>query len=256
MDIKTSGNKTVFIIAHKYFRGYQSYIEYYIKNIKSFYENSLVIVVDNNSEHKEDIFENLKKYEDVILLDNDIESKFEIGAYTVGLKYLIDNNIDFEYAVLTQDNFVMKNRYDFGYLLSNQIMACPVVGCYQGPDDGSFYMEVTKGVLERLGLFDNMDKISFVWCSTFVTHRSKIEDLYGYLRQITITNRFESAAGERFLARIIYELSNGINHSLDCELGDVRHRYECHSVDLYSNINSYFAKKVQGKNENTKDRNG
>ena len=73
-------NKVIFIIAHKYFRGYESYIEYYINNIKKFYEKSLIIVVDNNSNYKDDIFDKLKIYDNVVLLDNDIKCKFEIGA--------------------------------------------------------------------------------------------------------------------------------------------------------------------------------
>ena len=253
MDIKTSGNKTVFIIAHKYFRGYQSYIEYYIKNIKSFYENNLVIVVDNNSEHKEDIFENLKKYEDVILLDNDIESKFEIGAYTVGLKYLIDNKIDFEYVVFTQDVFVLKNRFDFAGLYADGILACPLVGCsidHSKPEYKGIHndcSEVWHPVLSNLGLLSDMENQSFCWCTSFVTHKEKIAQLYSYISTIVVKTRWEGAGSERYMARILFELNNGKNHSID---GDIRElKYDSHSVDIYYDVDSFFVKRNQQKHQ-------
>jgi len=46
-----------FIIAHKYVRGYTSYIEYYVNNIQTHYPEALTIVVDNNSEHIDDILQ-------------------------------------------------------------------------------------------------------------------------------------------------------------------------------------------------------
>ena len=70
-------NNICFIIAHKYVRGYPSYVKHYINNVKAAYgDEALVIITDNNSEHKDDIFDQLKDLEGVILLDNNIESKF------------------------------------------------------------------------------------------------------------------------------------------------------------------------------------
>src|SRR3972149_7218479 len=112
MDKLTQDNyKLVFIIAHKYFRGYESYLKLYITNIQNFYNDALILVVDNNSNFKDDIFNNIKSNINIIFLDNDIECKFELGAYQIGLKYLITNNLidKYDYIVCTQDNFILKN---------------------------------------------------------------------------------------------------------------------------------------------------
>jgi hypothetical protein len=84
-------NKIVFIIAHKYIRGHATYLKYYTDNIKKYYPQALTIVVDNNSNHIDEIFQTLEQSDQLILLTNSIDCKFEIGAYRVGMRYLIDN---------------------------------------------------------------------------------------------------------------------------------------------------------------------
>jgi hypothetical protein len=96
--------KPIFIIAHKYFRGYASYLNHYIENILKFYgENCLIIIVDNNSNYPQDIFDILPKTNNIKILTNDIECKFELGAYQVGVRYLLNENLldNYEYFVFT-----------------------------------------------------------------------------------------------------------------------------------------------------------
>jgi len=263
MDVIKNINKPIFIIAHKYFRGYDSYSEYYVQTIQKYYEDSLIIFVDNNSTHKEDIFVNLRNYKNVILLDNDIDCKFEIGAYQVGMKYLLDNSLinDYSYIVFTQDTFILKNRLDFNSLYNSDVKACTINSYFQ---DGML-QGISNEVLSKLGLLDNLDKCTFCWCCSFIISSSKTEQLYDYFKQIVITSRSESCAAERYLARILWELNDHKNYDID---GDIRYlgdmwnnvantepKYDCHSVNPFDdNIKTFFVKRAQQKTEYTVDR--
>lgn len=245
--------KPVFIIAHKYFRGYQSYLSHYIDNILNFYgKNCLIIVVDNNSNHPEEIFNNITKQDNIIFLTNDIECKFELGAYQVGIKYMTENNILnlYDYFVCTQDNFIIKNKIDFNLLYERQTLACPINSFHA---DGEC-KDICDLVLNNLGINNNLDKITFCWCSSFIVHKEKIEQLYEYLKKIIIKIRWESCASERYLARILWELNNFKNEDID---GDIRNlnstHYDCWSVDPLQNATSFFVKRVQQKTERTQD---
>lgn len=245
--------KSVFIIAHKYFRGYTSFLSYYVKNILKFHPDSIVLVVDNNSTHKEDILSTLQKHDNVILLDNNIECKFELGAYQVGIKYLIDNDLldTIEYIFMTQDTFVLKNKLDIPSFRSQTILACPINSYYQ---DGAYNETVTE-ILTKIGLNDNQDKTTFCWCCSMVVHSSKILQLYSYLTQIVITVRSQSEATERYLARILFELNNHRNHDIDGDIRNLAVKYDCWKVDILNdNVSSFFAKTPQQKTENTSDK--
>lgn len=244
-------NKVCFIIAHKYYRGYESYLKYYIENIQSLYPEALTIVVDNNSLHPEDVFEPLRSKSNVVFLSNDIECKFELGAYQVGIKHLIDNNLlgQYSFCIFTQDNFVLKNKYDFEQSTS---FALPINSMHA---DGHA-KDVCNTVLNKLGMNDNWDKVNFCWCSSFVVANHKVEQLYGWLKQIVQKVRWDSEGAERYLARLLWEL----NERRDCGSidGDCRElpgkHYDCWKVNIYDPATTHFVKKVQQKNENTRDR--
>jgi hypothetical protein len=245
--------KITFIIAHKYFRGYPSYLKHYVENILKFYgDDALIIIVDNNSLYKEDIFNTIDTHENIIFLDNDIECKFELGAYQVGINYILKNDLldKYDYYVFTQDNFIIKNKYDFNNLAENNITALPINSFHA---DGEC-RDICDLVLNRLGLNNNLDKITFCWCSSFIISKSKINQLYDYLKQIIITVRWESCASERYLARILWELNDYKNNDIDGSIRDLKLRhYDCWAVNPYDNTTSYFVKRVQQKTEKTKD---
>lgn len=263
MDVTEDKNKPVFIVAHKYFRGYDSYSEHYVQTVQKFYDDYLIIFVDNNSTHKDDVFDRLRQYKNVVLLDNNIDCKFEIGAYQVGLKYLIDNglNNNYSYVVMTQDTFILKNKVDFNNLHNENVKACTINSYIQ---DGMM-QDISNEVLSKLGLLNNLDKVTFCWCCSFIISSSNIVRLYDYFKQIVITNRTQSCAAERYLARIIWELNDYQNYDID---GDIRYlgdewnhqpnpdpKYDCHSVNPFDdNIRTFFVKRAQQKTENTLDR--
>lgn len=245
-------NKVCFIISHKYFRGYPSFLSYYLDNIQRLYPEALTIVVDNNSVYAEDIFRPLRERDNVVFLANDIECKFEIGAYQVGFKYITDNNLteEYSYYMCTQDNFVLKNKFDFDAMES---LAFPIAT--MPPDH--HHRGLANAILNHLGLEHHWDKIGFCWCSSFAVHNSKLPQLIEWFGNIPpITERIWSEASERYLARLLWEL----NDKKECGSidGDARtlpqRHYDCWTVDILAPTTSHFVKKVQQKNEHTRDR--
>jgi len=245
-------NKLVFIIAHKYFRGYQSFLKHYITNINTFYKNALIIVVDNNSEHKDDIFSTIESASNIILLDNDTVCKFEIGAYKVGIQYLITNNLlkKYDYVVLTQDTFFINKRYDFNNLAIDKIEAASLIGL----KNDCLKEDVLVPVLQSINLYSEVEKTYLCWCNSFILSTNKVNDFYHYVKDITITRRHESEASERYLGKILFELNNHINYAIDgtdenYNIDGVN--YNCFTLPGIENINKFFIKVCQQKNEGT-----
>lgn len=247
-------NKVCFVIAHKYYRGYESYLSYYIEQIQKFYPNALTIVVDNNSTFVEDVFSPLKNMSNVVLLIN-TGSGFELGAYREGLKYIIDNSLvdQYSYFVFSQDTFILKNHYDFGQLFEKQTYALPVNSMCLGGD--GLHREIGERVLNNIGLNDNWDKVDFCWANTFIVASQKVPQLYSYLKTVVQKTRPESEASERYLGRILWELNERRNcGSVDGSCIGLHNRhYDCWTVDVRVPATSYWVKRVQRKTENTRD---
>lgn len=247
-------NRLIFIIAHKYYRGYVSYVNFYIDNIKSLYPNSLIIIVDNNSPNKGDVFNSLK-YDDIILLDNNIECKFEIGAYQVGINYLLENNLinDYDYVIFSQDTYILKNKYDFNIFKTQNIHAASFVGLKNDFEK----WDVCSRVLRELNLTDKLEYTTLCWCNSFIVSTEKIQILQTYFKPIVIKVRYESEASERYLGRIILELNGGQDFSLQGDnnlfLVDGK-TYNCLEVNPYWEMDNYFCKVAQQKNENTNEK--
>ena len=250
----TSDNYRIgFVIAHKYYRGYPSYIKYYITNIQKFYKNSYILIVDNNSTYLEDIQESLKDIDNtnIQLIVNDSSQKFELGAYNYGIQYLINNDLvnSFDYVVFAQDTFVLKNKYDFNNLEINNVKACSLTTYY--PD--GYLSHIWEPILTNLGMCDNLDKMTFCWCVSFILSKSSIITFHNLTKDAPVTIRVDSEATERWLARILYHLNNNSNFNID---GDIRHlKYDCHSVNIYdTHPMYYFVKRTQRKTDTTQDK--
>jgi len=242
-------DKLVFIIAQKYYRNYPSYVEYYINNIQTYYPNSLIIVVDNNSTYKDDIFSSIKDKDKVILLDNNIDCKFEIGSYRVAMEYMVSENIidDYDYFIFTQDNFILKNKFDFNVLRENNVSACSLVSL---PNDWA-YWGLCESVLNKLGINDHIFETRLCWCSSFILEKNNVIKMLDFFKNITIIDRVGSMASERYLGRILWGLNNNSNFDID---GDVNNlSYYCHTVNAYDDINHFFCKIAQQKTEKTLD---
>ena len=241
--------KVCFIICHKYYRNRQNYIEYYVQNINKFYEQSLILIVDNNSTFIDDIIEILQPYNNVKILINDGECKFEIGAYKKGLKYIVDNDLlnEYDYYVCVQDSYILKNKYDFNIMKNENITACSL--CIDPLD--ICFKSIKTQVLSKIGLFNNMNKAKMCFCSSFILHKDKVKDFYNYVYDIIIKIRSESEAGERYLGRIILELNDFKVNSVDGYSMNLT--YNRLTVDPLEDSNYYFVKRFLRRNETTTD---
>lgn len=248
--------KPCFIISHRYYRNYPSYIKYYIENIQKFYENSLIILVDNNSKYLDDIKRQLNT--DIIILVNNTECKFEIGAYKVGINYILSNNLlnDYDYYVFTQDNFIIKNKYDFDILKKNNTFAAALDGFKM--NNNEFYQnEIVMNVLKKINLEKRIDELTLCWCHSFVLNNTKVIEYLNMVKDIVIVNRIQSEASERYLSGILYYLNNHFMSYINNNNSD---KYDCWTVDLINDSfpeesfpGLYFIKRVQQKNERTID---
>jgi hypothetical protein len=174
-----------------------------------------------------------------------------LGAYKIGIIYLLKNNLinKYDYFIFTQDNFVLKNKYDFNILKYNNIYACPINEHNEEPYTLNNITEYSYDILKQINLFDNLDKITFCWCNSFILHKIKLIKFYNYIKDIIIINRFQSECFERYSARILYELNNHKNYNIDGFMNNVKYNY----LDKYINYDnfSYFEKKIQSKTEQT-----
>lgn len=252
--------KICFVIAIKYYRNYTSYIQHYVDNIQKFYQNSYIILVDNNSTHIQDIIDILKDYKNLKIIINNSECKFEIGAYNEGIRYIQNNNlIDvYNYFVFSQDTFVLNNKFNFDELTINNIYAC----CFNHYDNIPFennlniYDDICIKILNKINIYEKLNEYNCCWCNSFILHKSKINDYYNIVKDEIIICRFGgSVQSERYLSGILYYLNNYKYISI---CGDMSSPsilgYDCWNVDIKNNnFQTYFIKSVQQKNENTID---
>ena len=246
--------KVCFVIALKYYRTYESFIKYYVDNIQRLYKNSFIIIVDNNSRYIDDIKQMFITYTNLIIITNNTICKFEIGAYKVGINYLILNNLidNYNYYIFTQDNFILKNKYDFNILSNNNTVACPLVSFYNNHLKlGHWDRPITIQILTSLNLQNSVEKLTFCWCSSFILEKSKLIPFLNITQNIVITIRNQSESSERYLSGILYYLNNYIHADIDGDMD--RQCYDCWKVDLYHNIDSHFVKRIQQKTQDTPD---
>lgn len=254
----------LFIITHKYNRNYKTYIKYYVNNIQKFYPNSFILIVDNNSEHIQDIIDIFKDYKNLKIIINNSICKFEIGAYKVGIKYIRKNKFlrkNFDYYVFSQDNFILKNKFDVKKELYNKnIKACSINhGILKSKSMMKYIIwgilendDTSKKILKRLNIYDRIKEFNITWCHSFILHKDKLKEFYDIVRDIVITSRQKgSIQSERYLSGILYYLNNYKSVSLCGNF--INNDYDFLKIDIEKDSSkSYFVKRSQDKNENTK----
>ena len=243
--------KICFIIACRIVENYDTFIIQYVENINKYYENNLIILVDNNSKNT-DLYNNFKDMKNVILLTNNSECKYELGAYKVGYNYIISNNLNYDYYVCVQDLMMLNKKFDFNELILNNIKACSIYTFGWKHNGGKHYYEK---ILTELNMYNKNEEFLCCWCASWICDFKSLVKINSYTKNIKITCRDESMATERYIGKILYVLNDNKYYSIDGDYENIN--YEPHSVNLLNNnikkLNYYFVKKCQHKNENTKE---
>jgi len=254
-----NSKKLCFIIAHKYSIKFKSYIKYYVDNIQKFYKDSFILIVDNNSNNIENILNIFNNYNNLKIIINNSNAKFELGAYNEGIRYILTNNLlnKYEYFVFSQDNYVLKNKFDVKKeLIDKNILACSF-SKIEKKDGTPFEYNYLRTnpycvyIFNKINCLDKITEFGIAWCSSFILHKSKINDYYNIVKDIVVKGNHEGrCAGERFLSGICYYLNNnkyvslGNENSVNPEILG----YDVWTVDIVNdNLSNYFVKKVQQK---------
>jgi hypothetical protein len=251
-------NKICFVIALKYYRTYPVYIREYVDNIRKYYDDSFIIIVDNNSEHIGDI---TFDYDNVVIITNTSDQKFELGAYNLGIRYIIDNGLTekYDYYTFTQETFMLCKKFDVDELANNGVKACPLVCSKPGSFTREFISDFVFGVKEtliidiiaELGLTHKISELTFCFANSFILHKSKLYRFNQLTSHIIILNKIHSQCCERFLSGIFYILNEGVNTALEDRLVN----------DFYNSIGpgniiklTYFTKYLYARNETTTEK--
>lgn len=250
-------HRIAFIIAHKYYRTYQTFIKYYVDNIQNFYGNrAYIVIVDNQSNYIEDITKMFENYERLTILINTSECKFEQGAYTIGINYILENNLFhlFDYYVCTQDTFILKNKFDFNILAAKCTTACPI-NLYHMPITDYMEQPYVMEYIEKLDMVDYIGQFDICFCNSFILHKSRIHRFLLLTKDFVITTKEQHQATERYFGVILYHLNNGITESIDGYANDYNilgyhpHTWNPMERDTFR----YFMKHTQFKGEHTID---
>jgi hypothetical protein len=153
-----------------------------VVNIQKLYSNAFIVIVDNQSEYVIDIKNVLSEYENVVILDNDSNSKYELGGYIYALKWLRTRDLisQFDYFIFSQDTMILIHKYDMNLLKQNNVKACSLVEFDEknSSQRGHIPEHDKKRFLEPIGLYNELENITLCWGSNFICVQDKIEPLY------------------------------------------------------------------------------
>jgi hypothetical protein len=162
----------------------------------------------------------------------------------------------YEYVVFTQDNFIIKNKYDFNQLKERDTLACSLVTWKNSKIYTDYFFTPLSQNILLLGLNNDINNLSLCWCNSFILHHSKVVPFMDIVKNIIITTRDDSCSAERFLSGILYRLNNNKIEDIDGDMDDITKFYDCWKVNpIHDDIKTvHFVKKVQQKTEKTVDK--
>jgi hypothetical protein len=201
--------------------------------------------------HLKDIEIVLYNYKNIVILTNTSDSKFETGAHSFGLKWLIENDKNnYDYYVFTQDNFIIENKYDFNKLKYFNIQACSIVEHQE--HFAWIYNNKKKTILNNYNITGEYGHNNICWACSFIIDKNKLCKLYNYIKYASLKEKTDSCIYERILGFIIRELEP-IKFIVDGFLTETKYTSKTDKSIMYSF--KYFKKISQNKLDNKDENN-
>ena len=259
-----------FFIACKVVKNYISYLPKYINNIKTFYPDALILLIDNNSVDGPEFYKQFQNIKNVICLENTSESKFEQGAYNFGTKYIINNNLKYDYYICIQDTFIMVNKYDFNILKTHNTKACSIhlFSIFHDTNHANF----GDYILKKVGLFEVGEEYYGCYGISYICNYDCLIQIYNMTQNCIIIYKYANCNGftrtyiennkinydkvycssddfEASLGKILYVLNNKRYDSIEGFITDMK--YSTYNINPLSDeakkLEHCFIKAYQGK---------
>ena len=206
------------------------YIKKYVDNIQRIYNNSFIIICNNettDSEHLSNVKNMLLDYKNIVILNNDTNYKCQIGNYAFSIKWLFDNNmLNHSYYVFTESKFILEKSFDFNILQNKDLKVSRFFLWFESMNN-----ENINNILQTIDIHNKKVLINLCEYCNFIIRNDSVNKLYDYIQKCLSKIPYEKKLYEILFGCILDEIQ-----ITDYRINGVRFE------DNYWYNNGYFLK--------------